>query len=73
MPVADFGRELDRVCDNIEDSDEILNRNKDLILDYKQDRVLDGLSEATLLETRNGSRKWLSKLTSPLMRWINGT
>jgi hypothetical protein len=48
MPIADFGRELDRVCENIEGSDEILDRNKDLILEYKRDHVLDGLSEATL-------------------------
>ena len=54
MPIADFGRELDRVTDNIETSDEILDRNKDLILDYKQDQVLNGLSEATLL--RNTQR-----------------
>jgi len=54
MPIADYGRELDRVSENIERSDEILDRNKDLILNYKQDRVLDGLSEATLL--RNTQR-----------------
>jgi len=54
MPIADFERELDRACENIGDSNEILERNKDLILEYKQDRVLDGLSEATLL--RNTQR-----------------
>jgi len=32
MPIADFSRELERVSENIEASDEILNRNKDLIL-----------------------------------------
>lgn len=41
MPIADFGPELDRVSENIEGSDEILGRNKDLIFDYKQDRVLE--------------------------------
>lgn len=38
----------------IEESEEILERNKELIHDYKQDQVLNGLSPATLL--RNTQR-----------------
>ncbi|WP_058828112.1 site-specific integrase [Haloferax sp. Q22] len=54
MPITDFGRQLANTVENIEESDEILDRNKELILDYKQDQVLNGLSEATLL--RNTQR-----------------
>ena len=54
MPIADYSHRLERESENIEESDEILERNKELILNYKQDRVLDGLSEATLL--RNTGR-----------------
>jgi len=54
MPIADFGAQLETTVDNVEESDEILDRNKDLILDYKRDQVLNGLSEATLL--RNTQR-----------------
>ena len=54
MPTADFEGRLDRTIENIEESEEILERNKELILDYKQDQVLNGLSPATLL--RNTQR-----------------
>jgi len=54
MPIADFGAQLETTVDNVEESNEILDRNKDLILDYKRDQVLNGLSEATLL--RNTQR-----------------
>jgi len=37
MPIAHFGRELNRVNENIERSDEIPDRNKDQILNSKQD------------------------------------
>ncbi len=57
MPIADFARQLNRVSNNVETSDEILDRNKDLILNYKQDRVLDGLSEATLLRNTQRLKK----------------
>ena len=54
MPTADFEGRLDGTIENIEESEEILERNKELILDYKQDQVLNGLSPATLL--RNTQR-----------------
>lgn len=54
MPITDFGAQLENTVANIEESDEILDRNKELILDYKRDQVLNGLSEATLL--RNTQR-----------------
>ena len=54
MPIADFSARLADTVANIEDSDEIHERNKSLILEYKQDQVLKGLSEATLL--RNTQR-----------------
>ena len=50
MPIADFEGQLDRTVENIEESEEILERNKELILDYKQDQVLNGLTPATLLK-----------------------
>jgi hypothetical protein len=37
MTIAHFGREINRVSENIEGSDGILDRYKDLILEYKQD------------------------------------
>ncbi|MFC7007745.1 tyrosine-type recombinase/integrase [Halalkalicoccus salilacus] len=54
MPTADFSMQLKKTIANIEDADEILDQNKELILDYKRDQVLNGLSEATLL--RNTQR-----------------
>ena len=65
MPIADFGRELHRVCENIEGSDEILDRNKDLILEYKRDHVLDGLSEATLLRNTQRLKKVAEQADKP--------
>jgi integrase len=54
MPIVDFEKQLENTVENVEESDDILDRNKELILDYKRDQVLDGLSEATLL--RNTQR-----------------
>ena len=65
MPIADFSRELERVSENIEASDQILSRNKDLILNYKQDRVLDGLSEATLLRNTQRLKKVAEQAEKP--------
>lgn len=65
MPIADFSRELERASENIEDSGKILDRNKDLILNYKQDRVLDGLSEATLLRNTQRLKKVAEQAEKP--------
>jgi len=65
MPIADFARELERTSDNVEASDDILGRNKDLILNYKQDRVLDGLSEATLLRNTQRLKKIAEQADKP--------
>ena len=65
MPIADFARDLERASENIEASDEILDRNKDLILNYKQDRVLDGLSEATLLRNTQRLKKVAEQAEKP--------
>jgi integrase len=65
MLIAAFGRELNRVSENIEGSDEILDWNKDLILNYKQDRVLDGLSEATLLQNTQGLKMVAEQAEKP--------
>ncbi|WP_336364027.1 site-specific integrase [Halalkalicoccus salilacus] len=54
MPTADFSTQLEKTIANIQNADEILDRNKELILDYKRDQVLNGLSDATLL--RNTQR-----------------
>ncbi len=49
MPIADFAKQLDAAVESIEESDDIHERNKELILEYKQDQTLRGLSEATIL------------------------
>ena len=54
MPTADFSTQLRNTIANIQNADEILDRNKELILDYKRDQVFNDLSEATLL--RNTQR-----------------
>ena len=64
MPIADFGAQLETTVDNVEESDEILDRNKDLILDYKRDQVLNGLSEATLLQIGRASCR--ERVSSPV-------
>ncbi|MDL0136385.1 hypothetical protein PNP85_15210 [Halobacterium salinarum] len=51
MPTTDFKRQPENTVGNIEESDGIHERNKELIPEYKRDRVLDGLSEATLLRS----------------------
>lgn len=65
MLIGDFGRELDRVSENIKGSDELLDRNKDSILDYKQDQVLNGLSEATLLPNTQRLKKVAERAEKP--------
>lgn len=54
MPTEDYSGRLADTLANIEASSEIHGRNKELIRGYKQDQVLNGLSDATLL--RNTSR-----------------
>jgi len=49
MPIADYESQLETEIANLKAADEILDRNKELILNYKRDQVLNGLSEATLL------------------------
>jgi len=50
MPTEDFTQRLENTLENIRESDEIDDHNKELILDYKRDQVLNGLAEATLLK-----------------------
>lgn len=50
MPTDDFTKRLEDTSENIQASDDIHDRNKELIRDYKRDQVLNGLSEATLLK-----------------------
>ena len=50
MPTVDFTKRLEETTENIQESDSIHPRNKELIRDYKRDQVLNGLSEATLLK-----------------------
>lgn len=54
MPTADFESKVDSTLENIRESDEIHERNKELIREYKRDQTLNGLSNATL--ARNLSR-----------------
>lgn len=48
MPTADFEKRVNETVSNIQASDAIHSRNKELILDYKRDQILNGLKNATL-------------------------
>ncbi len=48
MPTEDFEKRVESIAHNIETSESIHPRNKELILDYKRDQVLNGLKNATL-------------------------
>jgi integrase len=50
MPTDDFTKRLESTLENIQASDQIHDRNKTLIRDYKRDQVLNGLAEASLLK-----------------------
>lgn len=54
MPTADFESKVESTLENIRESDEIHERNKELIEDYERDQTLNGLTKATL--ARNLSR-----------------
>ncbi len=54
MPTADFEKRVADTFDNIQASDSIHPRNKQLIADYKRDKILDGLKHSTL--SKNLSR-----------------
>ncbi|WP_411962820.1 tyrosine-type recombinase/integrase [Haloferax sp. YSMS24] len=49
MPTDDFEKRRKSTSENIQNSEDIDERNKELLREYERDRVLDGLSEATLL------------------------
>jgi site-specific recombinase XerD len=65
MPIADFEKQLEGAVDNVENADDILDRNKKLILDYKRDQVLNGLSEATLLKNTQRLKKVAEQADKP--------
>ena len=48
MPTADYEAKVESILDRLEESDEVHSDNKELIKNYKRDKVLDGLSYATL-------------------------
>ena len=48
MPTRDFEKLVDETIDRINTADEIREENKKLLEDYHRDRVLEGLSDATL-------------------------
>lgn len=50
MPTKDYEKRLDQTLENIQQSDLMCLGNKKLIQNYKRDKVLDGLSEATILK-----------------------
>lgn len=50
MPTENYEKRLNETSENIQQSAVICARNKELIQEYKRDKVLDGLSEATLLK-----------------------
>jgi site-specific recombinase XerD len=54
MPTDDFERRRKQTSENIQQSEVICDRNKELLREYERDKILDGLSEATLL--RNMTR-----------------
>lgn len=49
MPTDDFEKRRKQTSENIQNSEVIDGRNKELLRKYERDKVLDGLSEATLL------------------------
>jgi site-specific recombinase XerD len=50
MPTEDFQKRIEQTTENIADSDDIGETNKELLRDYKRDQMLNGLSDATLLK-----------------------
>ena len=50
MPTVDYEKRLNETVDNIQQSEVICDRNQELAQQYLRDKVLDGLSEATLLK-----------------------
>ncbi|MBV0924528.1 tyrosine-type recombinase/integrase [Halomicroarcula limicola] len=50
MPTENYEKRLNETLENIQQSEVICTRNKELLQEYKRDKVLDGLSEATLLK-----------------------
>ena len=50
MPTVDYEKRLSETVDNIQQSEIICDRNQELAQQYLRDKVLDGLSEATLLK-----------------------
>jgi len=48
MPTQDFEELVEGTLNRIRESDEIINENKELLQEYRRDRVLEGLSDATL-------------------------
>jgi len=48
MPTADFESKVDATAENIQQSNDIHERNKELIREYQRDQTLNGLSDATL-------------------------
>lgn len=49
MPTDDFEKRRKPTSENIQNSEVIDGRNKELLREYERDKILDGLSEATLL------------------------
>ena len=47
MATLDFDKRVERVLEQIEESDDINDRNRELVKDYHRDRSLKGLSQAT--------------------------
>ena len=50
MPTADFQKKLESTIDSVRESDDIGERNTELICEYKRDQVLSGIAEATILK-----------------------
>jgi integrase len=48
MPTADYEQKVESILEGLEESDEVHPDNKQLIKSYKRDKVLDGMSYATL-------------------------
>lgn len=48
MPTADFEARVERVAEAIQESDDIHDRNKELLREYQRDKVLGGLSDAAI-------------------------
>lgn len=62
MPVIDFRPRVDDEVERIKTSEKLSNRNRDLLLDYKQDMKIDGLSHSRIYKVLVHTKKLAEQL-----------